>query len=80
MEHFGLRPEEEKSRMIKFGHYAQENAEKRGKKAATFNSLGFIYCYSKSGNGRFRVKKKTSKKKYKEMYWIIQGIRKLSGS
>lgn len=66
--------------MIKFGHYAQENAEKRGKKAATFNSLGFIYCYSKSGNGRFRVKKKTSKKKYKEMYWIIQGIRKLSGS
>ena len=58
MGHFGLRLEEEKSRLIGFGRYAQENAKKRGKKAATFDFLGFTHYCSKSRNGRFRVKRK----------------------
>ncbi len=79
MGHFGLSLEEDKSRLIEFGRYAQENAEKRGKKAATFDFLGFTHYCSKSRNGRFRVKRKTSKKKFakkcKEMYRLIQEIR-----
>lgn len=79
MGHFGLKLEEEKSRLIEFGRYAQENAKKRGRKAAIFNFLGFTHYCSKSRNGRFRVKGKTSKKKMakkcKGMYRLIQGIR-----
>lgn len=79
MEHFGLSLEEEKSRQIEFGRCAQENAEKRGKKAATFDFLGFTHYCSKGRNGRFRVKRKTSKKKLrkksKEIYRLIQGMR-----
>lgn len=79
MKHFGLSLEEEKSRLIEFGRYAQENAKKRGKKAATFDFLGFTHYCSRSRNGRFRVKRKTSKKKFakkcKEMYRLIQKIR-----
>ena len=79
MGHFGLRLEEEKSRLIEFGRYAQENAKKRGEKAATFDFLGFTHYCSKSRNGRFRVKRKTSKKKMakkcKEMYRLIQKMR-----
>jgi len=76
MGHFGLRLEEEKSRLIEFGRYAQENAGKRGKKAATFDFLGFTHYCSKSRNGRFRVKRKTGKKKLakkcREVYRLIQ--------
>lgn len=79
MGHFGLRLEEEKSWLIEFGRYAQENAKKQGKKAATFDFLGFTQYCSKSRNGRFRVKRKTSKKKMakkcKEMYRMIQEMR-----
>lgn len=78
MKHFGLRLEEEESRLIEFGRYAQENAKKRGKKATTFDFLGFThYC---SGNDRFRVKRKTSKKKCKEMNRLIQEIKKFAKS
>ncbi len=62
MGHFGLRLEEE-SRLIEFGRYAQENAVKWGKKAATFDFLGFTHCCSKSRNGSFKMKRKISKKK-----------------
>lgn len=79
MKHFGLSLEEEKSRMQEFGRYAQENTKKRGKKAATFDFLGFTHYCSRSRNGRFRVKRETSKKKFakkcKEMYRLIQKIR-----
>ncbi|RAZ28321.1 RNA-directed DNA polymerase, partial [Klebsiella oxytoca] len=41
--------------------------------------LGFTHYCSKSRNGRFRVKRKTSKKRFakkcKEMYRLIQKIR-----
>lgn len=64
MRHFGLRLEEEKSRLIEFGRHAQEKAEKEGKKTATFDFLGFTHYCSKGRSGGFRVKRKTSKKKF----------------
>ena len=65
MGHFGLKLEEEKSRLIEFGRFAAENRHKAGKgKPETFNFLGFTHYCSKSRNGKFRVKRKTSRKKF----------------
>lgn len=81
MNNFGLRLEEEKSRLIEFGRYAQENAERKGRKVDTFTFLGFTHYCSKSRNGKFRVKRKTSGKKFskkcREMNVLIKGIRHL---
>ena len=60
MGHFGLSLEEEKSRLIEFGRYAKERCSKSGTKPGTFTFLGFTHYCSKSKNGRFRVKRKTS--------------------
>ena len=64
MGHFGLSLEKEKSRLIEFGRYAKERCSKSGTKPGTFTFLGFTHYCSKSKNGRFRVKRKTSKKKF----------------
>ena len=64
MKHFGLELEENKSRLIEFGRYAVERREKEGKKPETFAFLGFTHYCSQSRNGKFRVKRKTNKKKF----------------
>lgn len=64
MRHFGLELEESKSRLIEFGRYAEERRRKDGKKPETFTFLGFTHYCSRSRNGKFRVKRKTSKKKF----------------
>lgn len=65
MGNFGLSLEEEKSRLIEFGRFAQENAKKRGKKAETFDFLGFTHYCSTGRNGKFKVRK-TSRKKFRK--------------
>jgi group II intron reverse transcriptase/maturase len=79
MEHFGLRLEEEKSRLIEFGRHAQARAGKEGKKPSTFDFLGFTHYCSKGRSGGFRVKRKTSKKKFskkcKEVHAQIGSMR-----
>lgn len=79
MEHFGLSLEEDKSRLIKFGRYAEEDCKKRGEKPETFTFLGFTHYCSKSRDGRFRVKRKTSRKKFskkcKEVHRMIGTMR-----
>lgn len=79
MEHFGLSLEKEKSRLIKFGRFAQEDARLTGRKADTFTFLGFTHYCAKSRNGKFRVKRKTAKKKFskksKEVYQLIKSMR-----
>lgn len=59
---------EDKTRLIEFGRFASENCKKNGKnKPDTFDFLGFTHYCSKSQDGkRFRVKRKTSKKKFKQ--------------
>ena len=65
MEHFGLTLEKEKSRLIEFDRFAEENSKRRlDKKPETFTFLGFTHFCSKGRNGKFRVKRKTSKKKF----------------
>lgn len=64
----GLEFAEEKTRLIEFGRFAEENSRKRGKgKPETFDFLGFThYCSKSNKTGKFRVKRKTSRKKYKQ--------------
>ena len=80
MGHFGLKLEEEKSRLIEFGRYAEEHRRKTGeRKPETFNFLGFTHYCSKSRNGKFRVKRKTSRKKFvkkcREVHQRIKNMR-----
>ena len=81
MGHFGLSLEEEKSRLIEFGRFAEENCKRRGTKPETFNFLGFTHYCSKSRSGRFRVKRRTSKKKFakkcQEVHRLIGSMRTL---
>ena len=79
MEHFGLSMEEEKSRLIEFGRFAEENRQRRGEgKPDTFTFLGFTHYCSRSRNGKFRVKRKTSRKKFtkkcKEVHRAIRSM------
>lgn len=64
MKYFGLELEEQKSRLIEFGRFAEERCKRQGKKPETFDFLGFTHYCSKNRNGKFRVKRKTSKKKF----------------
>lgn len=63
---FGLEVSKEKSKILEFGKFAVENRKKVGKgKPETFDFLGFTHYCSIGRNGRFRVKRKTSRKKYR---------------
>ena len=80
MRHFGLELEEEKSRLIEFGRFAEERRKRNGSgKPETFTFLGFTHYCSQSRNGKFRVKRKTSRKKFakkcREVHRKIAGMR-----
>lgn len=74
----GLEFAEDKTRLIEFGRFAMERRNKRGLgKTETFDFLGFTHYCGKSKNGKFRVKRKTCKKKFKQKVqeykmWIKQ--------
>ena len=60
----GLELEMEKTRLVEFGRFAAERRASRGEgKPETFTFLGFTHYCSKSRDGRFRVKRRTSAKK-----------------
>jgi len=63
---FGLELEENKSRLIYFGRFAKTNLSKSRIKPETFDFLGFTHYCSTSRNGKFRVKHKTSNKKFRK--------------
>jgi RNA-directed DNA polymerase len=61
---FGLELHPEKTRLIEFGRFAAERRQARGlRKPETFEFLGFTHICAKGKNGRFKVKRVTSKKK-----------------
>ncbi len=60
---FGLEVSEEKTRIVEFGRFAQERAEKRGGKAGTVEFLGFTHYCTKRRSGRFLVGRRTSGKR-----------------
>lgn len=58
----GLELAEDKTRLIEFGRFAIKNTKKN--KPDTFDFLGFTHYCSTNRNGKFRVKRKTSRKKF----------------
>ena len=78
----GLEIAEEKTKIIEFGRYADERIKRRteGKeKPKTFDYLGFTHYCSKDKVGKYRTKRKTSKKKLKSkvkamMEWVKENM------
>ena len=61
---FNLEIAEDKTKVIPFGRFAENNAKRtRNGKPATFDFLGFTHYCGKSKQGKFRVKRKSSRKK-----------------
>lgn len=64
LQQFGLELAEDKTKILPFGRYAYEREKRKGrKKPSTFDFLGFTHYCGQSKTGKFRVKRKTSKKK-----------------
>jgi len=64
---FGLELEPDKTRLLEFGRFAEENRKRRGEsKPEVFDFLGFThYCTKSHKTGKFRMKRKTAQKKYR---------------
>lgn len=61
---FSLEIHPEKSRRISFGRYEAQNAARQERKANTFDFLGFTHFCDRTRKGRFKLGRKTSKKKF----------------
>lgn len=62
---FGLEISPEKTKIIEFGPIAGIKAKRNGGKPETFDFLGFTHYCSRTRDGkRFRMKRRTSRKKY----------------
>jgi group II intron reverse transcriptase/maturase len=78
---YGLEIHPTKSRRTTFGHFERENAIKQNRKANTFDFLGFTHYCDISRKGRFKLGRKTSRKKFsakcREMNDWLKAIRSL---
>jgi len=62
---FQLELETTKTRLVEFGRFAEERTQQRGQKPGTFDFLGFTHYCGHTAKGHFKVKRKTSGKKYR---------------
>ena len=78
-EKHGLEIHPEKSRKFSFGRYEKVNADKQNRRANTFDFLGVTHYCAASREGKFKVGRKTSRKKFikkcKEMNEWLKAIR-----
>jgi len=65
LEQFHLEIEPSKTKLISFGRFAEQEAKRSGRKPETFDFLGFTHYCGKSHYGNFKVKRRTSKKKFR---------------
>ncbi len=76
---YGLELHPIKSRNISFGRFERENAKTQNRRANTFDFLGFTHYCDRSRKGKFKVGRKTSRKKFsvkcKEMNAWLKAIR-----
>jgi len=76
---YGLEIHPTKSRNISFGRFERENAKSQKRRANTFDFLGFTHYCDRSRKGKFKVGRKTSRKKYsakcREMNAWLKAIR-----
>ena len=66
LDKFELKVAEEKTKCIEFGRFARDKARKRGKKPEEFTFLGFTHYSGKTRTGKFKLKRRTSRKKMNE--------------
>jgi len=65
LKEFNLEVAPEKTKQLEFGPFAQSKAKAKGKRAETFDFLGFTHYCSRSRDGkRFRMKRKTVSKRF----------------
>ena len=78
---FGLKIAEDKSRVIEFGRRIWEKSSREGRKVETFDFLSFTHFCDKTRRGKFKVSRKTARKKFiqkmKEMNVWLKSIRNL---
>ncbi len=74
---FGLELNDEKTRRIEFGKYAEQRRRQRGEgKPETFDFLGFTHISGKSRHGAFLVRRKTIRKRMRaKLQQLKQQIR-----
>jgi group II intron reverse transcriptase/maturase len=65
LEKFHLEVEPSKTKLIEFGRFAEKNARSRGGKPEEFTFLGFTHYCGQTRQGSFKVKRRTSKKKFR---------------
>ena len=71
---FGLEVEPTKTKVLEFGPRAEANARARGERPGTFDFLGFTHYLSKARDGkRFRMKRVTSRKKFRAKLATLKG-------
>jgi len=73
MRKFGLELHPEKTRLIEFGRFAEQNRKRRGEgKPETFDFLGFTHSCAKSWKGGwFKVQRRTAKKRVRSKLQAI---------
>jgi group II intron reverse transcriptase/maturase len=64
LQKFGLELAEDKTRVIKFGRFAEGDAKRKGRKPDTFNFLGFAHFNDRTRQGKFKVGRRTERKKF----------------
>jgi len=63
---FSLELAEEKTQLLRFGRFARRDCQRLGEGSpGTFDFLGFTHYCGRSRTGRFKLKRKTAKKKYR---------------
>lgn len=73
LKEFGLTLSQEKTQVIEFGRFAQENVRQRGeRKPKTFDFVGFTHYCTTTRDGRFQVRVKTSRKRMNKAIHAMQ--------
>ncbi len=67
LERYSLALAQDKTKLIRFGRFAARDSQRAGEGAPnTFDFLGFTHYCGKSRSGNFKLKRKTSKKKFRQ--------------
>ena len=65
LEKFHLEVEASKTRLIQFGRFARQDAERKGQQPEEFDFLGFTHSCGQTRAGSFKVHRRTSMKKFR---------------
>jgi len=68
---FDLTLHPEKTRVVSFGRYERENAQRQQRRAHTFAFLGFTHFCGVSRRGKFIVGRRTSRKKFRQKAKVL---------